>query len=102
MDIKVINSFIKKILKYTKPEGVIDIEFEVNHLMGNEYYINLTYIVPEDSDYLKVKNMDDLDITRIGWNRSIKKTIESHLGIKMYISSTGIRSESYNRHLKSE
>lgn len=93
MDIKAIRSFIKKILKYTKPEGVIDIDFEVNHLIGNEYYLSLEYVLPKGSDYLKTKNMNELDSVRIGWNRSIKKTIETHLGIKIYISSTGVRSE---------
>jgi short-subunit dehydrogenase involved in D-alanine esterification of teichoic acids len=57
--------------------------------------MNITYIVPDDSEYLRSSNMRDSDNTRIKWNSEIKNSIKNYFNIDVIINSTGIQSESY-------
>jgi hypothetical protein len=64
-------------------------------IRDDEYYMNITYIVPDDSEYLRSSNMRDSDNTRIKWNSEIKNSIKNYFNIDVIINSTGIQSESY-------
>jgi hypothetical protein len=57
--------------------------------------MNITYIVPDDSEYLRSSNMRFSDNTRINWNYEIKKSIKGYFNVDVIINSTGIKSESY-------
>ena len=88
---------IKKLTNVIKPNGVLGITFRLEPLgiRNDEYYMNITYIVPDDSEYLRSSNMRDSDNTRIKWNSEIKNSIKNYFNIDVIINSTGIQSESY-------
>lgn len=88
---------IGRIISLTKPKGVEDIYFDINHLVGNEFSISLNYVVPDDSEAL---NFKDSDKFRLFWNKVIMKTIEDYLGIKIFVSDSAITSKSF--HIKNK
>lgn len=87
-----IRSVVKKIINLHKPEGVSDIEFDLEKIDKDEYYLELTFIVPADSNQLTKNFMD----RQMGWGREIKEAIKNYIGIKVIISSVGIRSAEFN------
>lgn len=93
---------IKKIVSIHKPEGVVDVEVEVEPSSSDGkdfYYLNLTYVVPSDSEHLKVRNFRDkfYSFDKIyPWNRELKKTIEDFLNTNVIINSHAIRSTDFN------
>jgi len=87
-----IRSVVKKIINLHKPEGVNDIEFDLEKIDKDEYYLELTFIVPADSNKLTKSFMDTPRI----WGREIKEVIKNYIGIKVIISSVGIRSAEFN------
>jgi hypothetical protein len=92
-----LTKLIKKMTNVIKPKGVLDIKFRLEPLgiRDDEYYMNITYIVPDDSEYLRSSNMRDSDNTRIKWNSEIKNSIKNYFNVDVIINSTGIQSESY-------
>ena len=54
-DIKKIEKFIDRLIEIIKPNGVIDIEYKIDPkpVGKDEYYMEVTYIVPDDSNMLK-------------------------------------------------
>ena len=84
---------INKMINVIKPKGVTDINFRLTPLgiRDDEYYMDIKYIVPDDSPYLTLKHRD----IRLIWNNEIKKTIKGYFDVDVIINSTGMSSESY-------
>jgi hypothetical protein len=99
---KQLNHLIDKMINIIKPKGVLEIDYDLTPLefTDNEYYMRITYVVPDDSEFLRSSNMRDSDNTRITWNREIKKSIKSYFDIDVIINSTGIQSKTYNNKQK--
>lgn len=89
---------VRKYLNISKPSGVSDIEFELRPTGDdNEYYMKITYIVPEDSKYLKDYNPNSTYVNyRYEWNSHIQKDIYNFFGLKVIISNSGTRNEKFN------
>jgi hypothetical protein len=100
ISLKNIERVLKRLMPILLPEEVVDIDFELepyrSSTKNNEYYFGITYVLPDDSDYLKIDN----DPPYKKWNHQIRKTIENTLDIEIIINSTGFRSLSY--HLKNK
>ena len=92
-----LTKLIKKMINVIKPHGVSHIEYSLEPLeiRKNEYYLNLHYVVPDDSEYLRSSNMRRSDLIRREWNEQIKNTIKEYFDTDVIINSTGISSESY-------
>jgi hypothetical protein len=93
-----LEKLIDKMIKHVKPNGVSELIYtlEPTDDTGEEYYMMVTYVVPDDSKYLKV-NPDTQAIPiryRYEWNREIQKTIKDYFGINVIINNSGTRSES--------
>lgn len=99
MSINQLEKFLDKFTEVTKPKDVIKLEYKLDPAGKGQYFLHLDYIVSDESPYLKIKRgyMED---PRTEWNEQIKKTLESYLDIKFYITSTSMRSESYYKHMK--
>lgn len=92
-----LTKLIKKMTDVIKPNGVLGITFRLEPLgiRDDEYYMNITYIVPDDSEYLRSHNMRNSDDIRIKWNYEIKNSIKNYFNTDVIINSSGISSESY-------
>jgi hypothetical protein len=97
---KQLEKLINKLVNVIKPNGVLDIEFYLEPIDDNEYYMNVTYVVPDGSEYLRANNMRNSDYVRVMWNRELSSTILNYFDVKVMISSSSIRSKSYNERLK--
>ena len=88
-----LTKLINKMINVIKPKGVTDINFRLTPLgiRDDEYYMDIKYIVPDDSPYLTLKYED----IRLIWNNEIKKTIKGYFDVDVIINSTGMSSESY-------
>jgi len=99
MTLEVLNKLIRRALDLIKPEGVKYIDFNLSPVdlgSDDEYYLDITYVVPDDSEFLRSSNMRESDLIRREWNKIIRSTIESYFGVKtIIIHSTGIQAESY-------
>lgn len=106
------------IIDANKPDGVSDIEYELSYVYkygGNiphifnthisntphdkEYSLNLTFVVPPDSKYLKVSGdpyepQNHMRMTR--WAKEIRQAINDYLGIKVVSGDYTIRSSEFN------
>lgn len=99
MKIDKAKQLISKMIEVIKPNGVSNIRFNLQPLEDNEFYMNITYIVPDDSEYLRSYNMRNSDDIRIRWNYEIKNSIKNYFNIRVIINSTSISSQSYyNEH----
>ena len=93
-----LKKMIRKILDIIKPKDVLYIEFKLDEFYGDDYYISLDYVVPDKNEVFKsLKNSDEL---RTEWNRTIKKSLQDILDIRVIIGSSGITSETYYNKLK--
>ena len=93
-----LTKLIKKMINVIKPVGVLDIEFRLVPLgiRDDEFYMEITYIVPDDSPLLKMgKYPRSFSDIKIRWNNEIKKTIKDYFNADVIINSTGISFESY-------
>lgn len=88
---------IKKMLSIIKPEGVTMIDFELNPIKQNEYYLSLIYVVPDDSPYMKVNRKED---PRHDWNRTILYSIRDYFNTRVIINSTNLTTESFYKQQK--
>jgi hypothetical protein len=95
-----LEKMIGKMMNIIKPNGVSDMGFNLEPLDNNEYYMRVTYVVPDGSEFLRRNNMKKTDVYRDQWNREIKNTIKSYFGVNVVISSSSIESESYHNRLK--
>lgn len=87
------NKLIRRYLNISKPSGVSDIEFELRPTGDEgEYYMYVTYVVPDGSQYLKISNEN----VRYEWNSHIQRDINYFFGLKVMITQTGIRNEKFN------
>ena len=91
---------IRRYLNISKPEGVLKIAFEITPVGDeNEYYMKITYVVPDDSKYLKANDKNLIPVRyRDEWNHHITKDLKDYFGLKVYINQSGTRNENfYNR-----
>jgi hypothetical protein len=95
MKIDKAKQLINKMIEVVKPKGVSNIKFNLQPLEDDEFYMNITYIVPDDSEYLRSNNMRNSDNVRMGWNYEIKNSIKNYFDIRVIINSTSISSQSY-------
>lgn len=92
--VKIHTKLIGRYLNISKPNGVLEIKFELTPVGDeNEYYLGVTYIVPDGSEFLG--DFKKTDYYRSGWNRVIKNTIKNYFDIDVIINSSGVQSESY-------
>jgi hypothetical protein len=84
---------INKFTSVIKLKGVLDIKFRLTPLgiREDEFYMDIKYIVPDDSIYLNTSTIDN----RLKWNNEIRYSIKSYFNADVIINSTGISSESY-------
>jgi hypothetical protein len=90
---------IRRYLNISKPNGVSDIEFDLEPTGDKgEYYMEITYIVPEDSKFLHYKPKPNEEYFNHGyfWGYQIKKDIYNFFGLNVIINNSGIRSEKFN------
>ena len=97
-----LTKLIKKMINVIKPNGVSDISFRLEPLTirDDEYYIHLTYIVPDDSEYLAPSSMRSMMDIQTNWNYEIKKSINDYFNTVVFIGSTNMASESYYNSIK--
>lgn len=92
-----LTKLIKKMFNLIKPKGVLDIVFNLKPLgiRDDEYYMDINYIVPDDSKFL-TKNPFSIDKdSRYHWNHEITKTIKKYFDVNVIINSSSISSESF-------
>lgn len=95
-----LEKFIKKLFDVIKPNGVSDIEFDLSPTnLDNEYYMGINYIVPNDSNILKM-NKSELHYLRNDWGYEIKKTIKDYFNVDIIINSTAISSELFHNKIR--
>jgi predicted SAM-dependent methyltransferase len=94
-----LTKLINKMINVIKPNGVLDITFRLKPL-GNrddEYYMDITYIVPDDSPLLKMgKSPRSFNDIRMEWNSEIRKSIKNYFDVYIIINASSITSESYH------
>ena len=88
---------VNKLVNALKPDGVVHIESEIDpvDIHGNEYYIRITYVVPDESEFLKRDNIRNTDYYRNVWNQDLTQYLKNYLGLNVILNSSGIQSESY-------
>ena len=91
-----LEKMITKMVSVIKPNGVSHIEFEIKPIDKNEFYMSVTYVVPDDSPYLKMGTSPrTFNNIRNEWNSSLSKSIKNFFDTKVIINSSGISSESF-------
>ena len=92
-----LTKLIKKMINVIKPNGVSDISFRLEPIpiKDDEYYIYLTYIVPDDSEYLTPSHIRGMHNIKINWNNEIKKSIKDYFNTVVFVGLSNIASESY-------
>lgn len=99
---EILDKLINKTIKHIKPNGVSELIYtlEPTDDTGDEYYMMVTYVVPDDSEYLRSSNMRNSDFNRKSWNTEITKTIKDYFDIRIIINDSSIQSESYYKRQK--
>jgi hypothetical protein len=91
-----LEKMITKMVGVIKPNGVSFIDFDLENIGENEYYMSVGYVVPDDSPYLKrstsTRTFDDI---RNEWNSSLRQSIKNFFDTKVIINSSGVSSESF-------
>jgi hypothetical protein len=95
MNQKLLDKMIGKMMNIIKPIDVSKIVYELKPIddVGQEYYMGVTYIVPDDSIILKSRNL--INQTKSIWNKEIIRTIKNYYDVDIIINSSGTQSESY-------
>ena len=103
-----LEKLIDKMIKHVKPNGVSELIYTLKPTddTNEEYYMGVTYIVPDDSKYLYKVSYQGRKIPinyRSKWNYEIQRTIKDYFGINVIINNSGTLSESeYKRQKKYE
>ena len=102
MEIDKLRNLITKMINVIKPKGVSDIHFKLEPVYKDDssFFMSITYVVPDDSQHLRMSNMRNSDNSRIEWNQQIKNTIENYFNTHIILNSSSIKSQSYNNKLK--
>ena len=92
---------IRRYLNISKPLGVSEIKFNLKPTGDKrEYYMDITYIVPEDSEFLQqdrpINPRQEYVNYRYFWGHHIQKDIYNFFGLKVIINNSGTRSEKFN------
>jgi hypothetical protein len=92
---------IRRYLNISKPEGVSKVMFELRPTGDeNEYYMDITYIVPEDSQYLQQDKPNNPRETYVNYryylNYHISKDIKNYFGLEVIINNSGTITEKFN------
>jgi hypothetical protein len=100
MNIKRDTKLIRKYLNISKPAGVSDIEFELRYLGDdNEYYMRITYVVPDGSEFLQQdrprNHRQDYINYRYNWNYHISKDLKNYFGLKVIINNSSTINEKF-------
>ena len=95
MSVKQLTKYIKKMIDIIKPVEVEKIDFTLEPISDNEFYMDVTYVVPDDSEFLTKKHYDNLSHYYSIWNEKIKKGLRNYLDIKAIVNQTGITSQSF-------
>jgi len=99
-----IESAINKMISIIKPNDVLSVDIELHPIgldeVKYEYYLNITYIVPDDSEFLRSSNMRYSDYNKMKWNREILDNFRNYLGIYTLINSSVVMSESNYQKMK--
>jgi hypothetical protein len=91
-----LEKLIAKMISVTKPNGVSFVEFDLDPISTDEYYMSIGYVVPYDSPFLKMRSSPrSFDNLRQDWNQSIKQSIKNYFNTDVIISSSAIRSETW-------
>jgi predicted SAM-dependent methyltransferase len=93
-----LTKLINKMINVIKPNGVLDITFRLKPLgiRDDEYYMDINYIVPDDSPLLKMgKSPRSFNDIRMEWNYGIKNSIKNYFDTDVIINASSITSESY-------
>jgi len=94
-NIQTIKTAISKLVKLFIPDGITDIDFDITKNSGDWYSMRITYVVPDDSEFLTKKHYDNLSRYYSIWNEKIKKGLRNYLDIKAIVNQTGITSQSF-------
>ena len=103
MNQRQLEKMIDKMMNIIKPNGVSNMEYNLDALdiHGNEYYMSVTYIVPDDSKLLENgKALGFSDFYRQQWNRELHNTIKNYFDVAVIINMSAIMSESHYKRLK--
>ena len=91
------NKLIRRYLNISKPLGVSDIDFDLEPTGDkDEYYMNITYLVPDGSELLKINPFAGGEKSRYNWNHQISKDVKNYFGLIVIINNSGIRNEKFN------
>lgn len=97
-----LEKMIGKMINVIKPNGVSDMGFNLTPMetYKDEYYMDVEYVVPDDSEFLKINPFEVSKPSRYYWNNQIIKTIKTYFDVNVIINNSRIISESYYNRLK--
>ena len=94
---------INKMINVIKLNDVLSVDIKVYHLglgVKYDYYLNITYVVPDDSEFLQSSNMRYSDYNKMTWNKEILDNLKNYMGIDTLINSSVVMSESNYQKMK--
>ena len=94
---------INKMINVIKLNDVLSVDIKVYHLdlgVKYDYYLNITYVVPDDSEFLRSSNMRYSDYNKMRWNKEILDNLKNYMGIDTLINSSVVMSESNYQKMK--
>jgi hypothetical protein len=94
---------INKMINVIKLNDVLSVDIKVYHLglgVKYHYYLNITYVVPDDSEFLRSSNMRYSDYNKMTWNKEILDNLKNYMGIDTLINSSVVMSESNYQKMK--
>jgi hypothetical protein len=94
---------INKMINVIKLNDVLSVDIKVYHLdlgVKYDYYLNITYVVPDDSEFLRSSNMRYSDYNKMTWNKEILDNLKNYIGIDTLINSSVVMSESNYQKMK--
>jgi hypothetical protein len=95
MSVEQLTKLIKRIVNVIKPNGVEKIHFTLDPISYNEFYMDVTYVVPDNSEFLKLNPFLVDKNSRYFWNSELRKSIKNYFGVDVIINSSAITSTSY-------
>jgi hypothetical protein len=87
---------IEVLFSTIKPIGIETIEFGLRPTNSkNEYYMDITHVVPDNSIYLLVKNQNITNHHMAEWKMEIKRMIKDYFDVIVIITSFGMTQYSF-------